>query len=328
MDMPLLICDSYPLVEVCNTDDFTDLIKPFDLERYLARFFIIGNEKSNRIVYDIHHVINDAIGYTIIGNNFTGAFEGNLNKDVDLGFLYASRDSFESKFEETYDSSHEFYAKQLAGIGEVNSIQKDSNGSQGIVSLPIRRIRSDVEEFTRNNNITIGTFLNAVFAYTYSRFIGSPKVYYNFVEHGRHENYIQDSLGMFARTTPILVDCKNDDIKTYLDYFSDLVLKSMLSNVYPFRLLEKEFDLNNTVLFEYNFDLNDVSDVGNDIIIRDAFKDSFSEFFCVINDLDDGYVIHINHADMFSSDTAASFVRMYARILTQMLDKENLEDIT
>lgn len=328
MDMPLLICDSYPLVEVCNTDDFTDLIKPFDLERYLARFFIIGNEKSNRIVYDIHHVINDAIGYTIIGNNFTDAFEGNLNKDVDLGFLYASRDSFESKFEETYDSSHEFYAKQLAGIGEVNSIQKDSNGSQGIVSLPIRRIRSDVEEFTRNNNITIGTFLNAVFAYTYSRFIGSPKVYYNFVEHGRHENYIQDSLGMFARTTPILVDCKNDDIKTYLDYFSDLVLKSMLSNVYPFRLLEKEFDLNNTVLFEYNFDLNDVSDVGNDIIIRDAFKDSFSEFFCVINDLDDGYVIHINHADMFSSDTAASFVRMYARILTQMLDKENLEDIT
>ena len=148
------------------------------------------------------------------------------------------------------------------------------------------------------------------------------------MEHGRHENYIQNSLGMFARTTPILVDCKNDDIKTYLDYFSDLVLKSMLSNVYPFRLLEKEFNLNNTVLFEYNFDLNDVSDVGNDIIIRDAFKDSFSEFFCVINDLDDGYVIHINHADMFSSDTAASFVRMYARILTQMLDKENLEDIT
>jgi hypothetical protein len=207
-------------------------------------------------------------------------------------------------------------------------MKKDSKGSQGIVSLPIRGIRSDVEEFTRNNNITIGTFLNAIFAYAYSRFIGSPKVYYNFVEHGRHENYIQDSLGMFARTTPILVDCKNDDIKTYLEYFSDLVLNSMMSNVYPFRLLEKEFNLNNIVLFEYNFDLNDVSYVGNDIIVRDTFKDSFSEFFCVINDLDDGYVIHINHADMFSSDTAVRFVRLYARILTQILDNKNLDDIT
>ena len=328
MDMPILICDGYPLVEVCNTYDFTDLIKPFDLERHLARFFIIDNGKSKRIVYDIHHVINDAIGCIIIRNDFIDAFEGNLDEDVDLGFLYASRDSFESKFEDTYDSSHEFYAKQLAGIGEVSSIQKDSNGSRGIVSLPIRGIRSDVEEFARNNNITIGTFMNAVFAYTYSRFIGSSKVYYNFVEHGRHEDYIQDSLGMFARTTPILVDCKNNDIETYMDYFSDLVLNSMFSNVYPYRLLEKEFDLNNTVLFEYNFDLNDVSDVGNDIIIRDAFKDSFSEFFCVINDLDDGYVIHIYHADMFSSDTAASFVRLYARILTQMMDKKNLDDIT
>ena len=327
-DMPLLICDGYPLVEVCNTDDFTGLIKPFDLERHLARFFIIDNEKSKRIVYDIHHVINDAIGCIIIDNDFIDAFEGSLNKDVDLGFLYASRDSFESKFEETYDSSHEFYAKLLADIGGVNSIQEDSNGSRGIVSLPIRGIRSDVEEFTRSNNITIGTFLNAVFAYAYSRFIGSPKVYYNFVEHGRHENYIQDSLGMFARTTPILVDCKNDDIKTYLENFSELVLNSMISNVYPFRLLEKEFNLNNTVLFEYNFDLNDVSDVGNDIIVRNTFKDSFSEFFCVINDLDDGYVIHINHADMFSSDTAVGFVRLYARILTQMLDNENLDDIT
>ena len=326
-DMPLLICDGYPLVEVCNTDDFPSLIKPFDLERYLARFFIIDNGKSKRIVYDIHHVINDAIGCIIINNDFIDAFDGNLNKNVDLGFLYASRDSFESKFKETYDSSHEFYAKLLADIGEVNSIQKDSNGSRGIVSLPIRGILNDVEEFTQNNNITVGTFLNAVFAYTYSRFIGSSKVYYNFVEHGRHEKYIQDSLGMFACTTPILVDCKNDDVKTYMDYFSDLVLNSMLSNDYPFRLLEKEFDLNNTVLFEYNFDLNDVSDIGNDIIIKDNFKDSFSEFFCVINDLDDGYVIHVIHADMFSRDTAVSFVRLYAQILTQMLDKENLDDV-
>ena len=327
MDMPLLICDGHPLVEVCNTDDFTGLIKPFNLEMQLARFFIINNRKSKKIVYDIHHMINDAIGCTIIGNDFIDAFDGNLDKDVDLGFLYASRDSFESKFEETYDSSHEFYAKQLADIGKINSMQKDSKGSRGIVSLPIRGIRSDVEEFTQNNNITIGTFLNAVFAYTYSQFIGSSKVYYNFVEHGRHESYIQNSPGMFARTTPILVDCKNEDIKTYMNYFSDLVLNSMLNNVYPFRLLEKEFNLNNTVLFEYNFDLNDVSDVENDIIIRNTFKDSFSEFFCVINDLDGGYVIHVNHADMFSSNTAAQFIRLYGRILTQMLDKKNLNDI-
>ena len=40
-NMPLLICDSYPLIEICNTDDYSSLMKPFDLEKYLVRFFII-----------------------------------------------------------------------------------------------------------------------------------------------------------------------------------------------------------------------------------------------------------------------------------------------
>ena len=327
-DMPLLICDSYPLIELSNTDDYASLIRPFDLERHLARFYIIGNEKSKRILYDIHHVINDATGFKLIENEFSNAFEGNLDKDVDLGFAYASRDSFQSRFNPIYDSAHEFYAENLANIDEVDFMQKDLNGSRGMVSLPIRGVKNNVDEFTRNNNITVGTFLNAVFAFTYSRFIKSPKVFYNFVEHGRHEDYIQNSLGMFARTTPILVDCRSSAVKDYLDYFSDLALNSMFNNVYPYRLLEKEFNLNNVVLFEYNLDLNDVSDIGDDLIIREMFKDSFSEFFCVINDLDDGYVLHINHADMFSSDTAVSFARLYARILIQMLDKENLDDIT
>ena len=32
-------------------------------------------------------MINDAIGCTIIGNDFIDAFDGNLDKDVDLGFF-------------------------------------------------------------------------------------------------------------------------------------------------------------------------------------------------------------------------------------------------
>ena len=65
------------------------------------------------------------------------------------------------------------------------------------------------------------------------------------------------------------------------------------------------------------------------MIVRDIFieKDVFSEFFCIINDLDDGYVIHIKHGDMFTNDTAISFVKLFSRILNQMLINEYLEDI-
>ena len=320
--IPLLICDSYPLIEIMDTDDYSSLLKPFDLEKYLARFFIINKEDHKLIVYDVHHIINDAFGFNIIENDLTAALEGNLDDSLDLGFVYASRDSFESKFEPAYESAHEFYTRNFANLEEANTIQKDLNGSRGFVSLPIHGISNVVEEFARNKNITVGTLLNAAFAYAYSRFIGSEKVRFNFVEHGRHETYVQESLGMYARTTPILVDCRHDDINDYLDYFSDLALSSMFNNIYPYRLLEKEFNLDNVVLFEYNFDLNDVSNIKDSIVVKKTSNDAFSEFFCVVNDLDDGYVIQVNHTDMFSSDTALRFVKLYAQILTQMANNE------
>ena len=147
------------------------------------------------------------------------------------------------------------------------------------------------------------------------------------MEHGRHEAYAQNALGMFARTIPVLVDCKKDYVKNYLSYFSDLTLNSMLNNAYPFRLLAEEFNLNNDVLFEYNFDLNDVSNIKDEIIVKEDIIDAFSEFFCIINDLDDGFVIHIKQTDKFSKNTAIDFAGLYEKILLQMLNKEKLEDI-
>ena len=132
---------------------------------------------------------------------------------------------------------------------------------------------------------------------------------------------------MFARTIPVLIDCKKDNINDYLNYFSDLTLNSMLNSVYPYRLIAQEFGLNNDVLFEYNFDLNDVSDIGEDIVVKEDIIDAFSEFFCIINDLDDGYVIHVKQTDKFSEHTGIKFAKLYAEILVQMLDKEKLEEI-
>ena len=91
--------------------------------------------------------------------------------------------------------------------------------------------------------------MNAVFAYTYSRFTGSDYVYYNFIENGRHEDYCKEALGMFVRTIPLIVNCENVSVEEYLSGVSGLILDSMRYSVYPFRLLAHEFDLNNNVSF-------------------------------------------------------------------------------
>ncbi|WP_407432460.1 amino acid adenylation domain-containing protein, partial [Methanobrevibacter sp.] len=325
-DMPLLLCDSYPQIEVVNTDKFDVLIKPFDLHKSLVRFFIVENNDGIFIMYDMHHMVSDATSRMIIEEELNQALNDTLNPELDLGFVYNSNDSFESKFKEEYKNAKEFYRNIFADIDEVQSLLSDINGCKGTISLPIRGIRNKIESFTNSCGITVGNLLNAVFAYTYSRFTGSNKVYYNYTEHGRHENYSQNALGMFVRTIPIIVDCRNKTVIDYLNDFSDLILDSMHYSIYPFRLLAREFDLSNTIGFEYNYDLNDVSDVGNDIIFSDD-ADTVSEFLCVVNDLEDGFVIRVSYLDKYSSDTIVRFLNAFKEILIQILDKEKLGDI-
>ncbi|WP_296887644.1 non-ribosomal peptide synthetase [uncultured Methanobrevibacter sp.] len=325
-DRSLLICDAYPSIEVVNTDDYSKLVKPFDLNKSLARFYIIENSEGKFVFYDMHHIISDATSVTILNKELNCAINGELNRDVDYGFVYAGSESFESKFTDEYKSAYEFFKDMLTDIDDVAYLLEDVEGSAGSVTLPIRGIRDHIESFVKNKGVSLGSFLNSVFAYTYSRFTGGDKVYYNFTEHGRHENYSQDALGMFVRTVPIIIDCKDRFVDEYLYDASNLILSALTNSFYPFRVLSNDFNLNNKVTFEYNRNLNDVSDVGDDITFSN-FTNCVSEFLCVVNDLEDGFLISVSHRDKFSQDTAERFVKVFKEVLMQFLEKENLRDI-
>ncbi|WP_296894195.1 condensation domain-containing protein, partial [uncultured Methanobrevibacter sp.] len=159
-DLPLLVCDSYPEIMLTDVDDYSKLIKPFDLSKSLARFFIVDNEDGIFIVYDMHHMISDATSGIIVNRDLGFVLSGEL-EDVDLGFIYASRDSFESQFKPDYNTAYDFFREMLADIDDVYSLLNDIDGSVGSVSLPIRGIRDDVMSFVHDNGITVSSFLNA-----------------------------------------------------------------------------------------------------------------------------------------------------------------------
>ena len=325
-DMPLLVCDNDPSIEVVDVDDSSQLCRHFDLERTLARFFIIGDSSDRYVFYDFHHLIADASSCGIIEKDFYDALDGVLDDSIDLGFVQASYDFFDYKFGDRYKSAKEFFVKEFEDMDDVGNLINDVDGSAGYVSLPMHGIRDEIELFARENGITVSILFNAVFAYTLSRFTGSDKVYYTFAEHGRYDDYSQDAVGMFVRVIPIIVDCKDNPVHEYVSDVSDLIIESMSNGIYPFRLLAREFDLTNDVSFEYNFDLNDVSGIGDDIVFSDV-ADGVSEFSAVVIDLDDGYLISIDHSDKFSQNTAERFANVFKEVLIQISEKESLGDI-
>ena len=325
-NIPLLLCDSYPSIQVINDEDYSEFIKPFDLNKCLSRFFIVDNSKGKFIFYDMHHCISDATSRTIINNELADALMDNLDDAVDLGFVYASRDSFESKFDSKYKSAEKFFKDEFIDIDEVGFLLNEVDGRKGSVSLAIHDVRTSVEAFTRNIGITVGSFLNAIFAYSYSRFTGSDKVYYNFTENGRHEDYLKNALGMYVRTIPIIVDCSNKSIEDYVSNVSDLIFNSMSNSIYPFRLISRDFNLNYDVSFEYNYDLNEILDVNDGLQFSDD-STGVSEFSCSVHDMEDGFVVVVDHFDKFTQNTAARFANVFKEVLIQFLEKYELSDI-
>ena len=107
--------------------------------------------------------------------------EGELDVSRDLGFVFASRDSFDCQFDNNYVEAHEFFKNNLSMINDVGTLLGDVEGGRASrIKFSIGGVRGDVESFVRECGITVGNFLNAVFAYTYSRFVGSGNVYYTF----------------------------------------------------------------------------------------------------------------------------------------------------
>ena len=131
-DLPLLVCDTYPTIETVNEKDYMELIKPFDLNKNLTRFYIVNNDEGRFILYDMHHIISDASSRIIINNELEDILNGKIdnktdldlkkansqnntdldlkinpeNNKTDLGFVYASLNDFESKFKAEYELAH------------------------------------------------------------------------------------------------------------------------------------------------------------------------------------------------------------------------------
>ena len=139
-----------------------------------------------------------------------------------------------------------------------------------------------LKSFIEKHNVSENVLFSSVFAYTLSRFVGSEKVSFNIIENGRDRFRNYDSIGMFVNTLPLLVDCKNQDISSFVEYLSDMVYGVIRYNYYPFRLLAKKYGIKSDILFQFlpewvmktkdsdeitnNVDKNDLLDNMGDLI--------------------------------------------------------------
>ena len=336
-DVPYLVrSDSNPsiLIESSSDEDFINefLTKPFDLNESLSRFLIVENERDTTLYAVFHHLIFDGLSTSVFEHNLFEILNGRC-PDVDDSFLKVS--AFDSQIVEAdeFKGASLFYESLLADVEDagvlLDSVCSDGPGSYS-VDLDV-----DVREFLANFGVSENILFTGVFAYTLSRFVGDEKVFFNIVENGRDRFNNLDSIGMFVNTLPLVVNCKNQQVSSFMDYMSDLIYGVLSYNFYPYRSLTRDYDINLDVIFQFMPDWFMDDYVTSDGISNKNLTDK------IIGDMDDfisdleveviqngnDYILSINYSCKYSKDFIESFANTYKMILHDMINVEGLSEI-
>ena len=325
-DVELIGFDAKPSIEVGSVEDIGSFVRPFDLNHYLSRFLIVDDESDLYLCMDFHTLIFDLSSFSIVINSLLSILNGEYVEFVDDGVL--RQISFEEVVNDSVyrEYAQEFYDDLLVDKDEANdlvfSVDEDSS--------KIYFERFDIDNdyltlFLNNHDITHNQFFTSVFAYTLSRFTGNSKVLFNLVTDGREHLGLSDSVGMFSRTSPLVMDCENQSVDSFMDYSRELIDSLEIFDLYSFSELAFDYNLDNTISFVM---LQDMFSSEIDIEFEMLEKDLISNFSMALYYLKENTLgLNVIYSDEYSDNFVKHFVVSFKLILNGLIREKMLSDI-
>ena len=322
-----LVFDAKPQIIVGTINDIDSFVKPFELDDYLSRFLIVETGESILLYVDCHHLIFDGSSINVLLNHLLEILRGGKISSVDNGVL--RQISFEESIDSNYiNEAKKFFNRMLADQSEVNNLLDSIEIDDSKNNTYINEFHIDENKlgsFLKTLNITPNQFFSSVFAYTLSRFTGSPKVLFNLIEDGRGHVDLIDSVGMFVCTLPLLINCENQKVFSFLTETGNIISSTMKHDLYPFSLLAKEYDLNSSISFQYAHNIFKDS-LKQDIV--ELQHDTVQDLTFYIYNLEKNTLgIKVLHSNKYSRDFVKTFVKTYKAILHEMMIVDNLSEI-
>ena len=203
--------DEYDADKILNFMD-----NPFDLGNNLSRFLLLKDGGELILVAVFHHLIFDGFSSLVFKQHLFDLLEG---KPLELDDAFIKSSVYDEEIVETqsYDEAEIFYESMLSEADEVNPFLTDiGDNESGVYSFDLSVNKTDIGDFLKFNAITENILFTGVFAYTLSRFTGDNTVLFNVLDNGRDTLGIYESIGMFVNTLPLMVNCDNKRVTSFM----------------------------------------------------------------------------------------------------------------
>ncbi|OUM65643.1 hypothetical protein PIROE2DRAFT_7310, partial [Piromyces sp. E2] len=261
--------------EEYNYDNYHSFVRPFDLR--VAPLIRVGFISNEVLMIDCHHIISDGGSLTIIMKELEELYNNQDIPSLEIQFSDYAYYMKENRKNIRYSKSIEFYKNmfnceyELLSLPKLDSNDKIIKGKNGNYERNIdRNLYETIDYFVRNNEISKTAFFISIYGYVLSKYSGQNNIYSSVITANRNNHYIENMIGMFVSTQPILLNFSNHNVK-----FIEKIKENMnnLINIYEneeitFMEISEELKLkniNNAFIYQPNV-INNNNDNDNEKI--------------------------------------------------------------
>ena len=230
-------------------------IRPFDLFGIepLFRVEVIETEERLCLLSDGHHAIVDGMSFApILTMAFAKIFEGGSIEPQLYGLYQAAEDEAAAFATEAYQRAKDYYAKKFAGL-EMATLSHSPYGTMGTMGRHTATVsRQACDDWCREHGVQVNLLFQAAFSHVLSVLTLQQQVVYAAINHGRMDKRLRNSIGMFVKSVPILVNA--DPTLRVVDFVKSLrgeLMSTIRYGIYPFTHFCSDLGMKPGIIFNF-----------------------------------------------------------------------------
>jgi len=348
-------------------DNFNTFVRPFSLsEGPLIR---VGFIKNEILLIDMHHIITDGSSIFIIINELNRYYNDDdmEMEESDIQYSDYAIDYNEKQNSGYFKNQIEFYKEMFSdGYNILNIPKKDKSMIDLDDKKNFELSRYDqeidsstsqlIDDFIKTHSISKTAFFLSIYGFILSKYSGQDIIYTSVININRNNPYVENMVGMFVSTLPLLLKYNNDDIpfidvikenmKILVNVFSNQnVSFSRLNDILKLKKVNNSFifqprALSQIIEYEINNNESSQSSVSSIISIEEMDENLFSvyanqnelnknvdskfDMLFSVTENDDNYSISVEYnTKLYDLKIIDSMVKSYLEVIKNISTFEN-----
>lgn len=297
-------------------------VHPFNLaEGPLFRFAIIERDSSILLFADFHHLISDGASCDLFLRELCKALEGeNLEHETYDYYDFAKKQALDDKDKEFFDS-------RIGGVEEVSMLLPDKETEEDAThearkvsaTLDLTQIAKLAEGTT---GLTTSGICLAIANICVSRYLCEDEVSLCTISSGRSDARLQNTMGMFVNTLPVVSALKAEDcVVEYLQRTCQDYEETLRHENYPFVRVAQDYGYKSNIMFAYQVGVIDSYHVGHEeleIKTLTLDKAKFPLYIAVTGTTESARVVVEYDSSLYSEEMMQGLADAYSHVAEQV----------